>query len=459
MSAIRNDSSIVISHLTDIEGNIAYLERWTNRSPYLQFIDGRLLFREPNCKFVYGGDSCDKGPGDIRLGQALVAFKADSPTNVTLIAGNRDIKCRRFTYELTTLIQQRLLHGASAYWNQKSSPRQYILLKMQTEGKSAASVTDIKKYVMSQDLETCQTIYLKWMLNETMGCGSFNNKPTTFEYRRMELAVLSRQPLVQISDEQVTRSFIDSVCPSGFLARYLQQAQLGHIIGETLFVHGAITLENMGYVPGMSDSDARITNAREWIEQLNDWYAGQIRDWLECPVEDELHAPGHKPLDKYVVFNPKSIVTSNWYRDNTFAPIHKKVVTFLNNAGIYRVISGHQPCSDFPLIIRNPDLEVIVGDTGYSDPSALTDNRGMALHNLTIRERDTERYVSIDAIRRDGSSMIVNLPSHLNVQQGKDTLIGHFTPDGRLIRPANALQLFASQLDGFRIIDSPFNPN
>jgi hypothetical protein len=274
----------------------------------------------------------------------------------------------------------------------------------------------------------------------------------------MELAATSDQSTDLISDEMVTRSFIDSVMPSGYLTSYLKQAQLGHILGETLFIHGAITMENMGYIPGMSDSDARVTDAREWIQQLNDWYSCQIREWLDKPVEEDLHAPGHKPLDKYVVFNPKSIVTSNWYQNGQFAPIRKEVVKFLNDAGLYRVVSGHQPCSDFPLLIRDPDLEVIVGDTGYSDPSAKSDNRGMALHNLTITEQCNASFASIDAIRRDGSTMVLRLPSRVDARAGKDVLIGHFTPDGRIIRPANASELLASQLDGFSIIDRPFKP-
>lgn len=447
---------ITISHLTDIEGNLSYFERWCKRSNYLQFEDGRLLFRDTDCKFVYGGDSCDKGPGDLRLGRILVDFKQANPEDVILIAGNRDIKSRRFTYELTSMIRQRLLFGAAAFWNQKMPPRQYVIRQMQAENKSANSEIDIKNYVMSLSLEACQTLYLKWMLVETMGCGSFHNKPTTFEYRRMELAAITGQSLDQISDDMVTKSFIDSVMSSGYLISYLKQAQLAYMVGETLFIHGAITIENMGYVPWMSDSDSRITDAREWIQQLNGWYASQIREWLDYPVEEDLHAPGHKPLDEYVVFNPKSIVTSNWYRQGQFTPIPEKVVKFLNKAGIYRVVSGHQPCSDFPLIIRNPDLEVIVGDTGYSDPSAKNDNRGKALHNLTIIEQGNIGFTSIDAIRRDGSTMVLNLPSRTEVSEGKDTIIGHFTQDGRLIRPENATRLLASQLDGFSVIDRPF---
>ena len=338
----------IITHLTDIEGNLSYFQRWVNRSKYLQFEQGALAFREPkaNHKFIYGGDFCDKGPGDLRIGAELIDFKTKHPLNVSLIAGNREIKCRRFTYELSANIQQRLLHGVPAFWNPKSLPRHYAMQQMLTETKGAASNNALERYVLSKSDEECQTLYLKWMLNETMGCGPFQNKPNTFEYRRMELAQIAGQPTINIVDEKVTQSFIHSVSPGGVIREYLKLAQLGDVIGETLFIHGAVTLENMGFVPGMLESQTRITDAKEWIETLNDWYSNQIKEWLMHPADLKLQAPGQKPLDKYVLFNPKSIVTTNWYAQGKLAPIAEKVVKFLNDAGIYRVVSGHQPFSE-----------------------------------------------------------------------------------------------------------------
>ena len=449
----------VISHLTDIECNLSYFQRWVHRSNYLTFEKGELAFRKAkaNYKFVYGGDFCDKGPGDLRIGAQLIGFKTKHPLNVSLIAGNREIKCRRFTYELNANIKQRLLVGAPAFWNPQSTPQRYVMQQMFAETKSAPSSADLERYILNKSNEECQTLYLKWMLNETMGCGPFQNKPNTFEYRRMELAQITGQPTTQIPDEAVTQSFIHSVSPEGVVHQYLKLAQLGDIAQETLFIHGAVTLENMGYVPGMLESQARITDAKEWIEALNNWYSNQIKEWLSHPLEFTLQAPGHKPLDKYVLFNPKSIVTTNWYTQGKLAPIPEKVVKFLNNSGIYRVVSGHQPFSDFPLIIRQANLEVIVGDTGYSNPSAEEDNRGQALHNLDIIGLDKEGYASIDAIFKDGTSLKLNLPSRTASSLNNDTEIGHFTQEGQLIHPMNGSIIGCCQLDGHQIIDKPLS--
>jgi hypothetical protein len=454
----------VISHLTDVEGNLGYMQRWADRSKYLQLRNGALSFKVPvkdmRQTFVYGGDFTDKGPGDLRIGKALTEFKKSNPNHVFLIAGNREIKCRRFTYELDpNHIRQRLLLGQPAFWRKQIAPKDYVSQRMLHDKWVMTSDKDIEKYISRLSTEQCQTLYLQWMLNETMGCGPFGNKPSTFEYRRLELAELSGKVPEEISDEEVTQSFIDSVAPNGIITRYLKQAQLGVIQGETLFIHGAVTLQNQGYVPGLSDTGYRIPDAKEWIDTLNRWYSEQITQWDSHRFESDIQPPGHKPLDQYVVYNPKSIVTTNWYQNNKLSPIPKAVIDYLNRAGIYRVVTGHQPFSDFPLIIRDPSLEVIVGDTGYSDPDAPTDNRGNAIHNLEVFSSEKQTHVAINAIRKDGSVLKLELPDREKIHTSQDIEIGYFTANERLIRPAYNRGLVGSQLDGFTVQDEAIAVN
>ena len=49
---------------------------------------GVLTLRD-GCQFVYGGDVCDRGKGDIRILSDLVALKERFPDRVHLILGNR----------------------------------------------------------------------------------------------------------------------------------------------------------------------------------------------------------------------------------------------------------------------------------------------------------------------------------------------------------------------------------
>ena len=103
-------------------------------------------------------------PGDLRIGAELIDFKTKHPLNVSLIAGNREIKCRRFTYELSANIQQRLLNGVPAFWNPKSLPRHYAMQQMLTETKGAASNNALERYVLSksdEEAKDCRASYTK----------------------------------------------------------------------------------------------------------------------------------------------------------------------------------------------------------------------------------------------------------------------------------------------------------
>lgn len=449
----------IISHMTDVEGNWDYFNRWMQRSQYLALNEQGLSFRQLQTRqtFVYGGDFCDKGAGDLRIGRALVDFKRRYPHNVYLIAGNREIKFHRLSYELSSDIRQQLLHGKAAYWNPHHPPRQFVIAHLQKKTSNTPSSIELERFIQSQDNETCKTLYLQWMLEQTMGCASVHDKPSTFEYRRQELAALAQPSKEAISDNDVMRSFLASIEPGGVIRDYLKEAMLGVILGETLFIHGAVTPMSMGYLPGMAANSLRLSDAREWVSSLNEWYATQIKEWLSQGRDESLHEPGTKALDRYVICNPRSVVTSNWYSEGKLAPIHPDVIKFLNKAGVYRVISGHQPFSDFPLLIRHPDLEVIVGDTSYSDRHAKATNRGIAIHNLSLVHLDKTTYVLIDALRKNGNQQSVFLPSKLQVQSGMDSPLGHFTEDGSLIRLDSDGELISSQLDGFRILDKPYN--
>ena len=55
-------------------------------------LDGIALQRlnlRPNTHFIYGGDSVDKGPGDIRLCRALDGLKKRYPDRVHLLDDRR----------------------------------------------------------------------------------------------------------------------------------------------------------------------------------------------------------------------------------------------------------------------------------------------------------------------------------------------------------------------------------
>lgn len=93
------------------------------------------------------------------------------------------------------------------------------------------------------------------MLLYNMGC------PTTFEDRREELRQLKAQTFgtkmylflsgssvedLVISDAEVLESFRESLKEGGFMTQYVRRGQLGLILHDTLFIHGAVHLQSLG---------------------------------------------------------------------------------------------------------------------------------------------------------------------------------------------------------------------
>lgn len=215
-----------IEFFTDIEGNWEYFSSLVDRSSVVHLDSGsNNLSLAPNSILVHGGDAPDKFPGDIRVVKALVRLKREHPDRVFLLCGNRDLNKLRLASELA---EGETGEGTDIYWDKSTVPYQ--------------------EYIEQKGLASGSVSTLKWMLECTMGC------PTTFETRRMELESLQGETdALCITDEDVLQSFRDSVDPSGddpWMLDYLRCAQLMLIVGDCLFVHGAISEKCLGKVPG-----------------------------------------------------------------------------------------------------------------------------------------------------------------------------------------------------------------
>lgn len=62
--------------------------------------------------FIYGGDSQDKGAGDIRFIEMLLKLKNKHPKRVILIIGNRDVNKLRLSTELNPICVEELLKAS-----------------------------------------------------------------------------------------------------------------------------------------------------------------------------------------------------------------------------------------------------------------------------------------------------------------------------------------------------------
>lgn len=101
-----------VGYCTDVEGNYEYWKRYLRLSKVLEITENGVHLK-PNCYFIYGGDVCDRGVGDLRILQDLVKLKTNYPERVHLILGNRDINKMRL---LTELQPESYSQPGETYW-------------------------------------------------------------------------------------------------------------------------------------------------------------------------------------------------------------------------------------------------------------------------------------------------------------------------------------------------------
>ena len=292
--------------------------------------------------FVFGGDLFDHGPGDLRMADSLLKFKHKYPEQVTLLAGNRDLNKLRLLRELDPAYLQLPPDHPEIfvpYW----LPKKYITTladhlkaiervssKSPTHSQLEFVPQSWRRDTDSADVDTPEE-RLRWMLKYTMGAAG------SFKYRQHELAVLrgGETPGNSVSDKDVLNSFRDSVRPGGILREYLLQTDIMKVIGDTLFVHGALTPENVGCMPEAQDGTCR--DANEWSSRLNDWKRQRMEAW--CNGQS-----GHQ-LEDYGInggAQGRTVVYNSWL-DKQHHPKHHQdshIGSFLRQSGIRRVVSG-----------------------------------------------------------------------------------------------------------------------
>lgn len=84
---------VTVGYVSDLEGAVAHWDAYLSQSKVLLLMDRpdengrrRLVLRD-NCHFVFGGDVCDHGSGDIQILRELVDLKERYPSRVHLIIG------------------------------------------------------------------------------------------------------------------------------------------------------------------------------------------------------------------------------------------------------------------------------------------------------------------------------------------------------------------------------------
>lgn len=411
------NNKCAICYCTDVEGNIDYFVEWIKRSRYLDYTlsDQELVLSfkqsEPNSKFIFGGDVCDKGEGSIRVVKAILNLKLQHPDRVVIILGNRDLNKLRFTSELQDdqITDEMLDKLEGPYFvgpNQRVSPKQY-LLKLAQKSNEQATEEDARK------LNT-KANRVRYMLDCTMGSAG------DFERRRNEIAKMKKKEPSDISDDEVVDSYIKWVLPGegkfgeGDLRNYLYQGVLAHYEPsiKTLFVHGGLP-SVYGYVPRLIQP---VIDLHKWIIELNKWLEYELKDWDSNPTwkkgrENDARAVlpnvdwsarGGNRIIAYVApeSEPTVIYTDMFDVKNNMKYLNPTISTILNNYGVRRIVVGHKPHGHCPSVMKDPKIEIIDADTSYSDMNSPT-CRGQAVSAVLIDPKGSE----VDGIVTDGKKI------------------------------------------------------
>lgn len=408
-------SNRITSYLTDVEGCLDHWNQFLKLSKVISRdpVTNKICFLPsvtPTC-FVFGGDAFDKGIGDLTIAEELVDFKRSFPDRVFLIIGNRDLNKLKLTSELGETALQ-LDDPPRPYYlplNSYVSLPQFLAREKEALGDSKP----LPSWMDSRNIIG----RLRYHLKHTMGSAE------AFEFRRQELEMRKQ---ISISDEDVLRSYLDALLPGGAFFDYMKEAQIAAVVGDSLFVHGSVNDEAVGFVPDYDALEERRYEANEkvpginvlergetisdWVAQLNLFKDRGFNEWnakRSFEQVDGRFIRGGGPLLGYghmAVLGRKTVTVSNFLDPETksLSFVGLKAVAALNHAGISRVASGHQPTGDTPSIISQPGLTVVLGDNSYCDQGSLRppNGRGGAISEILLIESETgESSISIHGQR------------------------------------------------------------
>jgi hypothetical protein len=347
-----------VAYFTDVEGQWDKLASFARDNPWVSLEGDRLVLAE-GATFVFGGDAIDRGPAGRRIVAAFLEAKRRYGDRVVLLAGNRDINKMRLARELT------------------GSPPARAPADVVAAGRAAL---------------------LRWIFDNTMGAKK------AFEMRHAELA----EGGARVTGDDVVESFLADVAPDGALSRYLAACQLAYRHERTLFVHGAVTEESLGSVPGAS---RRTGDPDEWVAALNDFYRTQVAAFLDR----RLTASGEPPWGPLVAYqaplpgtrlNETSVVYGRCADalGNPLLP-SRAVIEALQRAGIGRVVVGHTPSGDSPSLLAEDGFQLVIADNSYGrverGSQVFVDGDQLQAAGSVVLDDGTERAVRVTSAGLD----------------------------------------------------------
>ncbi|CAH0480205.1 unnamed protein product [Peronospora belbahrii] len=454
---MRTMAAARIALLTDVEGNWQYVRDVVRQSSCLQLNDKgqeETLELRDDCMLVFGGDAGDKGDHTLKCYEQLVSLKKRHPEHVVLLVGNRDVNKMRFTSELHDTemnlhsMAKEVLEGPM--WvpeDKRMTLKQYLANEQKREYRDVAEDTI--------EAANTKTNRLKWMLEHTMGAQG------DFERRRNELMV--RREVDNVTNEDVVKSYLDSVREGGVLREFLLHGSLAFVAHQTLFVHGGIihgdndaSLSALGRVP--DEPSKHFDSVLEWVDRLNAWYKNQVQEWIEHPTWNKDHSfRGGNELLQYVLPGDTGSVVIGRHLMASGMPIllPDTIASQLSENRIRRVIVGHTPHGNCPTVVKQPHQEkdtcaadrsddevvfqdVIMCDTSYSDANA-RDNRGGAASSVVV---EAAGRLLVNGVLEDGQCIAYD---------DDDPWVGRWLQDGSMVKARLANEGASGEEDSYLV--------
>jgi hypothetical protein len=407
VSALHHQTNRTVAYVTDVEGCIERLLSFCAKHTLVRIEDPgtpqERLVVAPGSTFVFGGDAVDRGPAGRRVVSLLLEAKLRQPNHVVLLGGNRDLNKLRVLREVLGGVLPKRAPAEAHAWNHAQR--------------------------------------LRYIFEHTMGAAH------SFEHRRTELRTHAHET---VHDSDVVESFVEDLrAPHGMMFRYLQQVQLAYVCGGTLYVHGGVDEQSLGRVP----HEPPRADLLAWVEALNAFCAQQVAAYADDPVAEaapfldivRYQAPTHNGR------NPASVVygrlgDNNW--NNPRLP-SSAAGAWLHDRGLHRVVVGHTPSGDLPVLMRDPvhDVEYVVGDTTRA---RLDDAPSLHINDEAVRYRgacalDDGTRVDVDAHHPRAQplspvGMVTMDGSFIKAVVGEEALLFRFQQGYEILQQRRALQ-------------------
>lgn len=140
-----------------------------------------------------------------------------------------------------------------------------------------------------------------------------------------------------------------------------------HRVGNTLFVHGGLHEDSLGFVPGRG----RVEGVDDWGAALNHWYAEQLQAFADQRFAPD-GTPAWEPVIAYQAptpgkrINTASVVYGRMADEHNHPALPSQgLIEALTREGIHRLVVGHTPSGDCPSVVRGEQFELILADNSY----------------------------------------------------------------------------------------------